>query len=319
MSLAKVPGGPSPASVAETRKDAKQASGVSGKYAVVEGSDFTSNEFPYVPFAPDSYDDVADIKNTYANLRGPAGAAVNWVVPFTEEDANYVRRQRDQVENADFDRWVMRKFDLEDPAQLFLFQQIAPEQFQRRMDLIDYEQNLVTKYAKMRLLGPRSLDDLKFEWLVETKRIELPEGPIWDPRRWMQGQLQQADAYPELVNNLATATTRAAYGTANRTRFMAGLFSPIKYLQQNQVGWDPSANLSDIRGNSATTMSGQIFTGSNEPNNPYKRYGDNPIANATTADYDAAAAGGLFGRGTQARAQGGVGGALPRGRYLFHP
>src|ERR1044072_7699791 len=215
MSLKSVAGGPSPAAIAETRTNAKAAAGVSGKYAVVDGSNQQDNEFPYVPFAPDTYDDTADIKKEFAN---GAQAGTNWVVPFTEQDAAYVRRQRDQMENADFDRWIMQKFDLNDPAQLFLFQQIAPEQFQRRMDLIDYEQNLVTKYAKMRLMGPRTMEDLKFEWLIETGRVELPQGPIWDPVKWITNQLAGGQA-----PRPTTEQEWALRGDANRNRFMAGM------------------------------------------------------------------------------------------------
>lgn len=278
MSLRSVAGGPSPAAIAETRKNAKAASGVSGKYAVVEGGAQASNEFPYVPFAPDSYDDVADIKAEFAS----AEAGDNWVVPFTEQDASYVRRQRDQMENADFDRWVMSKFNLEDPAQLFLFQQIAPEQFQRRMDLIDYEQNLVTRYAKMRLMGPRSLEDLKFEWLVETERIELPKGPIWDPVQWMGRQF--GDAVVDPVDK----------SRVNRTRYMAGLFSPLRMLRENEVGWSPTANRGDIRGNPDAMLPGQLFEGTNHPNT-YIHYGGNPIIRPQVVPYAAAARGAQFG------------------------
>lgn len=278
MSLRSVAGGPSPAAIAETRKNAKAASGVSGKYVVIEGGNQAANEFPYVPFAPDSYDDVADIKAEFAS----AEAGDNWVVPFTEQDASYVRRQRDQMENADFDRWVMGKFNLEDPAQLFLFQQIAPQQFQRRMDLIDYEQNLVTRYAKMRLMGPRSLEDLKFEWLVETERIELPKGPIWDPTQWMASQ------YGPGIDRAQEKSL------ANRTRYMAGLFSPLRMLKENQVGWIPTANRGDIRGNPEEMTPGQLFEGSNHPNT-YIHYGGNPIIRPEVVPYVAAARGAQFG------------------------
>jgi len=298
MSLKSVAGGPSPAAIAETRKNAKAASGVSGKYAVVEGGWQASNEFPYVPFAPDSYDDVADIKAEFAT----AQAGENWVVPFTEQDASYVRRQRDQMENADFDRWVMGKFDLEDPAQLFLFQQIAPEQFQRRMDLIDYEQNLVTRYAKMRLMGPRSLEDLKFEWLIETQRIELPRGPIWDPRSWMLNQYTVQDGFVD---------DQRGRSLANRTRYMAGLFSPLRMLQQNQVGWEASANGGDIRGNPERTYKGQLFEGSDHPNS-YIHYGGNPIIRPNAVPYTADARGAQFGgRGRNLDVDAGA--APPRG------
>lgn len=287
MSLKQVAGGPSPAAIAETRTNAKAAAGVSGKYAVVDGTDQAPNEFPYVPFAPDTYDDTAQIKTAFAQ-----GAAVgdNWVVPFTEQDAAYVKRQRDQVENADFDRWVMQKFNLNNPAELFLFQSIAPEQFQRRLDLIDYEQNIVSKYAKMRCMGPRSLEDLKFEWLIETGRIELPAGPIWDPVKWMGAQMGQP---------MAPANDRewANRGPTNRTRYMAGLFSPLGYLTQEQVGWQPNdANRSDIRGIPTVKTSGQLFKGSNVPDaQVYSRYGQNPIINNNVGPYLPNIAGEAFG------------------------
>lgn len=287
MSLKQVAGGPSPAAVAETRTNAKAASGVSGKYAVVDGSDQASNEFPYVPFAPDSYDDVADIKAQFAVAQN---VGENWIVPFTDQDANYVRRQRDQMENADFDRWIMQKYNLGDPAQLFLFQQIAPEQFQRRMDLIDYEQNIVSRYAKLRLMGARTLDDLKFEWLIETGRIELPQGPIWDPIQWMNNQLRGG---PHRLP--VTDEEWAAQGERNRSRFMAGLFSPLRMLTQTQVGWAPNDNnLADIRGSPGTTTPNQLFEGSSHPQS-YIHYGGNPIINAVPTLYDRNVYGAKFG------------------------
>lgn len=283
MSLQQVAGGPSPAAIAETRANAKAASGVSGKYAVVDGSDQASNEFPVVPFAPDAYDDTAMYKALFSRA---ANAGENWVVPFTEQDAAYLKRQRDQMENSDFDRWVMQKFNLEDPAQLFLFQQIAPEQFQRRMDLIDYEQNLVTKYAKMRLMGPRSLEDLKFEWLIETGRVELPKGPIWDPVDWMSKQMG--------LNAPTTKADWAARQTSNNTRFMAGLFSPLKMLTEGNVGWTRSTNISDIRGNQESPYKGQLYEGSAQPNSSVY-YGGNPIYTPNVQPYAEGIRGAAFG------------------------
>jgi len=303
MSLKEVAGGPSPAAIAETRTAAKAASGVSNKYAVVDGADQASNEFPYVPFAPDSYDDTAMIKQAFA--ANPA--APNWVVPFDSKDADYVKRQRDQVENADFDRWVMQKFDLTDPAQLFLFQSIAPEQFQRRLDLIDYEQNLVTRYAKTRLMGARNIEDLKLEWLIETKRIELPKGPIWDPVRWMGAQM----GLPEVP---ADNAQWAARGPENFKRFSAGLFSPLKYLTETTVGEEANAlNRGDIKGN-GNELGGQLFHGSTRPQSDViNLYGQNPIYDAAPTVYADNMPGQRFGY-DNARRPVGHGGAGPTHR-----
>lgn len=261
----------------------------------MDGSSQAGNEFPYVPFAPDAYDDTAMIKTKFAQAKD---VGENWIVPFTSEDANYVKRQRDQMENADFDRWVMQKFDLSDPAQLFLFQQIAPEQFERRMNLIDYQQNLVTKYARMRLMGPRNMDDLKFEWLVETGRVELPQGPIWSPRLWMANQY--AAGLSGERKKLMTSSTHegeALRGYSNRKRFMAGLFSPLKMLTQSQVGYQPDyENRGDIRGDFKNPTLGQLYEGSSVPNSYVNRYGENPIRDASMHDgYKRATRGAAYG------------------------
>jgi hypothetical protein len=267
--LQSVPGGPSPGVIAETNTQAQNAQ-QSKNYVVVEGANQGSNEYPYVPFAPDPYDNIANIKRAAAPV---VGGNPQYTVAFDKDDAEYLLRQRAQVENADYDRWVMQKYDLTDPAQNFLMQQIAPDQFQRRLDLIDYQQALVSKYARIRLLGAKSQDDLRFEWLVETGRIELPKGPIWDPVAWMDKQTGA------LLNGAADeAIARTARSLANRKRFTAGLFNPLQYPNEDQVGWQPNRNnRSDPRGNKLAGTVGQIFTGVNGAN-PYKNIGLNPFS-----------------------------------------
>lgn len=283
--LQSVPGGPSPSVIAETNTQAQNAQ-ASKNYVVVEGGGQGTNEFPYVPFAPDPYDNIANIKHAVSN---------NPVVTFDKEDAEYLLRQRAQVENADYDRWVMQKYDLSDPAQNFLMQQIAPEQFQRRLDLIDYQQALVSKYARIRLLGAKSQDDLRFEWLVETGRIQLPAGPIWDPQKWMEEQyVKDGDRVGDWDANDAVKASQKS--TANRVRFKKGLFNPLQYNDNTQVGWQPNFNNpSDIRGIKGAPTIGQLFTGKDKPTAPYKQYGDNPIRSEVLSDYSANTSGGRFG------------------------
>ena len=296
--LQSIPGGPSPGVIAETNTQAQNAQ-KSKNYVVVEGANQGTNEFPYVPFAPDPYDNIANIKYNAAPVNG-AGVK-EYVVNFDKDDAEYMLRQRAQVENADYDRWVMQKYDLTDPAQNFLMQQIAPDQFQRRLDLIDYQQALVSKYARIRLLGAKSQDDLRFEWLVETKRIELPKGPMWDPVAWMDAQTGHL-----LSGNDGVKTNRSL---ANRARFTAGLFNPLKFPSEDQVGWTPNTtNRSDPRGNALVGTAGQIFAGSTNPATPYTRYGQNlfPDLTGATGEQAAATAGSVYGQGRTYSADGTV-------------
>lgn len=201
-----------------------------------------SNDYPMVMSRKDAYDDVANIKAQYAQ----AAAGTNWIVPFSTKDAEYLQRKRDDEEKAAFDQWVMQKFNTADPAQNMMLQNIAPELYQRREDIINMNQDLVSRYAKLRLRGVKNISDLHLEWLIETGRLALPKGPIWDPLAWRKAQ------YDNLAGDLA-ADTRA-----NQHRYVYGLFSPLRWLLWGQRGWAPAAgNPADVYGDPATPYARQ--------------------------------------------------------------
>lgn len=275
MSLQQVPGGPTQADIAQFSSH-PEGNGVSGKYTTVNAPNTAKpNEYPIVPFAPDSYDTIASIKqNVGDNANKDFGQ--KWMVPFTDADAAYLLRQQEQLKNANYDRWLWQRYDLTDPAQSWMFQQIAPEQYEKRKALIMYEQNLATRYAMLRLYGPKNQEDLMLQFLVETKQIELPAGPVWDPERWMANQ-----------NGYATVEDYKKDGTAKwRLRYTAGLFSPLKPPNENQTGQIPQKkNRADAWG-SDTKLSGQTYAGSDKWNEPYKFYGKDPAwANMASEGY----------------------------------
>ena len=286
MSLQQVPGGPTQADIAQFSSH-PEGNGVSGKYATVnEPKQAKPNEYPVVPFAPDSYDTIASIKqNIGADANKDFGQ--KWMVPFTDADAAYLLRQQEQLKNANYDRWLWQRYDLTDPAQSWMFQQIAPEQYEKRKALIMYEQNLATRYAMLRLYGPKNQEDLMLQFLVETKQIELPAGPVWDPERWMANQ-----------SGFATvAAYKEGGSTTWRKRYTAGLFSPLKPPNENQTGQMPQKdNRADAWG-SNSKLPGQTYAGSKEWNEPYKYYGKDPEwANQYNEKYTA----GGFGFGNSA-------------------
>lgn len=267
MSLQEVPGGP-------TKQEARRfanpppGSGVSNKYETVNiPENAKDNEFPVVPFAPDKYDTMASIKQAVADDKNKA-FGTKWMVPFTDSDAQYMLRQQAQVQNSNYERWLWQQYDVTDPAQAWIFQQIAPEQFEKRKQLILYNQNLATKYALLRLYGVKTEEDLMLKYLVETKQIELPKGPVWDPKKWMA---QQAG----YDNDLKSDTTKLAW----RKRYIAGMFSAMKYVNEGQVGYMPGANRADALGwDSANPVGRQMFVGSSiDPaHGPYGNYGKGP-------------------------------------------
>jgi hypothetical protein len=242
---ARDPGAPSIAETTRMRANAQTgATSTSRRYQwqVPLNDKKATNEFPIVPTPHDPYDDIANIKQQFAVTKALKDHDTNWVVPFTDADAEFERRKRDAQEKAQFDAWVMQKYDISDPAQNLMLQNIAPELFQRREEVIDSQQALVSAYAKTRLRGAKSLSDLELEWLIETGRLELPKGPIWNPLDW---RTKQAGINP--ADN--EADQLAADAKWNATRYRYGMFSPMKWLTTDTAGWEPSANAADIRGN----------------------------------------------------------------------
>lgn len=268
MSLQQVPGGPT---LEEAQRFAGpvEGSGISFKYTTVnDPKKSKNNEYPIVPFAPDSYDTIASIKQNVGDDKNNAFGN-KWNVMFTDEDAQYLLRQQAQVQNSNYERWLWQQYDVTNPAESWIFQQIAPEQFEKRKQLILFQQNLATRYAMLRLYGVKSEEDLMLKYLVETNQIELPKGPVWDPKRWMAAQSGMTEK--------EYATDRASASKAWATRYTAGMFSPLKYVNQNQVGYQPDPNnRADGLGWSEQKTGKQLFAGSEVWNQPYKQYGQDP-------------------------------------------
>lgn len=229
----RAPGAPSDAQVALTRASAEEGAVTTSQrymWSMPNDAPGATNEFPVVPTRHDQYDTVASIKSQFA--RGDV-VGTNWTVPFTGEDAAYEMRKRDDQENALFEQWVMQKYDITNPAENRILQQIAPDLFKRREEVIDSQQRISSQYAKLRLRGARTLDDLRIQWLIETGRLTLPKGPIWDPLKWRELQLGTAVRDQDLERN------------AYRYRF--GLFSPLRWVTTTGQVRSPT-NSADIVG-----------------------------------------------------------------------
>lgn len=286
MSLQQVPGGPS---LQEAQRFAGpvEGSGVSNKYTTVnDPKTAKSNEYPVVPFAPDSYDTIASIKQNVGDTNNKAFGD-KWNVMFTDEDAQYLLRQQAQVQNANYERWLWKQYDVTNPAEAWIFQQIAPEQFEKRKQLILFQQNLATRYAMLRLYGVKSEEDLMLKYLVETNQIELPKGPVWDPKKWMSAQ----SGMDESAYSKGGKPPNAAWAK----RYTAGMFSPLKYVNEKQVGNLPDPkNRADALGWSEETVNKQLFAGSQKWYEPYRQYGQDPTWATKRVPYEP----NLYGMGT---------------------
>lgn len=178
-------------------------------------------KFPIRPLPKDPYDTVWKIKQ---DLKEGNYVSAARPLPVTEEDLRYLKGKAAAEDYTAFLTWEASKYDLSDPATKEWFHKVCPSYFEQREQLIDDMIDLQAKYAKIRLRGPRSEDDLKLEFLIEKGDIELPNGPIWDPitiyTKPNQGLGGLNTQTP--VNDIHTRVL-----DYNKRVYQAGLFSPL--------------------------------------------------------------------------------------------
>lgn len=237
-----MPGAPSEQDLAKTA--ANDLVGETSKTYVWQtpaANNASLTEYPLVATRKDPYDNVAAMKTQVGNANN------NWVVPFTEADAAYNERKRIADEQALFDTWLMQKYNLADPAQNNMLQQIAPSLFDRREEVINNMQNLITRYSQIRLRGAKSEDDLRFQWLIDTGRLQLPGGPIWDPRQWRRSLANAHNNTLPAQNQVNDPVQRDQ--AMNIHRFQRGFFSFAKWITPASMGHAANANnMFDIAG-----------------------------------------------------------------------
>lgn len=224
-----------------------------------------AGKFPIRPLPADPYDTTWSLKSDLArdtfdldgNLIARSMATPSRPLPFTPDDVAYLKRKRDDEEFAGYLKWQADKYDLTDPATRAWFEKRCPSYFQMRESLIEQQIDLAARYAKLRLRGPRTEDDLKLEWFIETDRISLPKGPLWDPYMWIEAEAGTGpDDRPQDQKN--------AILDYNRRGYRKGLFNPTKVMVPEKGGLMVNPyNLGDIAGYPASNYAGIL--GANVP------------------------------------------------------
>ncbi len=230
-------------------------------------------KFPIRPLPKDPYDTIWKIKQ---DLKTSNYVSAARPLPVTEEDLRYMKGKAAAEDYTAFLTWEASKYDLSDPATKEWFHKVCPSYFEQREQLIDDMIDLEAKYAKIRLRGPRSEDDLKLEFLIEKGDISLPNGPIWDPITLYT----KSTALPGMMN---TATNvgdiRARVVEHNKKVYQAGLFSPLVPMSvelnegsNHQKVMAPNRfNRADVRGDPTVRFTG-ISGGLPPPESNYGQY-----------------------------------------------
>lgn len=113
-----------------------------------------------------------------------AGANTMVTIPLTDADFDYMQSKADEQEAANFKIWCEQWYDMANPAEIRLFQEAFPEYFDQRVALIKNMAENMTRFAILRLYGPRTKEDFMFLWMVQTNRVPLVTGPLWQPDTW---------------------------------------------------------------------------------------------------------------------------------------
>lgn len=244
----------------------------------IETLAMNSGRFPVRPVPQDPYDSTWSLKDDMnrpvvvnGHVVAPPMASTTRPLPFTGEDVQYLKRKRDAEEFASFLTWEASKYDLSDPATREWFEKRCPSYFQQRESLIEQQIDLAARYAKMRLRGPKTEDDLKIEYLIETDRLSLPKGPIWDPFKWIadQGGIDLAQDDMNALKN--------QFAEYNKTSYRKGLFNPTKVMHPSIGARVKNPyNLGDPVGIPGTNYSGIYGTQSPQVGNYAANYGPLP-------------------------------------------
>ena len=110
-------------------------------------------------------------------------------------DLAYIDDKIKDAQEADFKAWFLGQMDLSTPEKQHYWQQKFPEVFQEKLNLLEKQLDIHYRLAKINLFGHRSMDDYMLQWAIQKGYINIPRGPIFDPKN-----LDKTDFHRGLFN-----------------------------------------------------------------------------------------------------------------------
>jgi hypothetical protein len=112
----------------------------------------------------------------------PSDGTVIRTDPITDDEINYLQSMKDQVELADFDRYVNSLIDPRKPGNLKWLMEIYPEFVNRRISQVHTDYEYALRNQMIDSWGINTFDDLHFKYLVDQGKIDGPYlTPNYDP------------------------------------------------------------------------------------------------------------------------------------------
>lgn len=142
-------------------------------------------EFPRRVAEDDEYDDVVQMKTALVNQHGttPFGQ-----LQASDQDFQWMQRKFQALQYQDALRFVENIFDLTDPSEQRLLEEIWPDYYKAREEVLAHQANLQVQLATINLRGMRTLEDIMTVYGIKNGSIPLPMGPLWDPDSWYPKQ-----------------------------------------------------------------------------------------------------------------------------------
>lgn len=135
-----------------------------------------TNAFPAKLTAYDPQDNIMDMK-----VNAPAEFGVKML---ETKDLEWLQRKVQNTQYKEFIDWIETYYDMRDPAIQRIVEEIIPDYYTRREEQIDEVADISSKVAKLRLRGPRSIEDLQIVYAIKNGTLPLPTGPIHDWKSW---------------------------------------------------------------------------------------------------------------------------------------
>lgn len=93
-----------------------------------------------------------------------------------DEDFKWYQRKLAAEEAANFQMWFAQNFDHMSPADKKRAKELYPEFYKERKQLLKKQAKNLMKFAKLKLEGVQSFDDLMTQYMAETGRLDI--GPL---------------------------------------------------------------------------------------------------------------------------------------------
>lgn len=123
-------------------------------------------------------------KELAKELSEDGGKGVQVAYTPTQADVDVFLEKDKQEKLYDFEDFVGKLFNFEDPNHIRLLKQIYPSFYERRLTQIGEDLDLQKRLAKLKLLGVQDVDDLILMYGLYTGEIEEPTDPVNLPQKW---------------------------------------------------------------------------------------------------------------------------------------